>query len=186
MIREVNHNGRIIRYDLQYKKVKNINLRIKPDGTVNVSANKYVSRKTVDEIVLSKADFIIKALEKYEKNENKAQIQYFSESELHKLITEFCEKIYPYYERKGIKYPEIKFRRMVSRWGSCHPIKGIVTFNINLMYSPRECVEYVVWHEFTHFFEPNHSKRFYERLSEVCPDWKECRKILKTITIRGK
>lgn len=34
MIRKVEANNIVIEYDLQYKKVKNINLRIKPDGAV--------------------------------------------------------------------------------------------------------------------------------------------------------
>lgn len=54
-------NNKIIKYDLQYKKVKNINLRIKPDGSIHVSASKRVSQKVIDEFILSKADFILKA-----------------------------------------------------------------------------------------------------------------------------
>ncbi len=42
MIREIKYNNTIIKYDLQYKKVKNINLHIKSDCSVNVSANNIV------------------------------------------------------------------------------------------------------------------------------------------------
>ena len=95
-----------------------------------------------------------------------------------------CREVYPYYEKKGVKYPQIKFRKMKSRWGSCHPTKGILTFNTNLIYAPIECVEYVVLHEFTHFLQANHSPKFYEELEQVCPDYKECRRMLKEIYIR--
>ena len=173
-----------ILYDLQYKKVKNINLRIKSDGTVCVSANKSVPQEIIEGFVLSKADFILKAQEKYKKVQTLPKIRYFTESEICELITDICKKVYPYYEKRGIKYPQIKFRRMVSRWGSCHPVRGILTFNINLMYAPRECVEYVVRHEFTHFLQANHSKMFYEELSAVCPEWKIYRTMLKDIPIR--
>lgn len=184
MIREIKLNNTIIQYDLQYKTVKNINLRIKPDGSINVSANKKVSKKVIDDFVISKADFILRALEKYKNMPVKEQKQYYTEDELKELILTLCSKVYSYYEKYGINYPEIKFRKMVSRWGSCHTKKGILTFSTNLIYAPIECIEYVVWHEFTHFLQPNHSSKFYDELVKVYPNWKECRKKLKDINIR--
>ena len=184
MIRKIELNNTIIQYDLQYKKVKNINLRIKPDGSINVSANKRVPQKVIDDFIISKADFIVYALEKYKNMPATDQKQYFTEDEVKEQILELCNRAFPYYEKRGIKYPEIKFRRMVSRWGSCHSQKGILTFNTNLMYAPIECIEYVVYHEFTHFLQPNHSSKFYNELAKVYPNWKECRKQLRETYIR--
>ena len=184
MNREIILGNRTIKYDLQYKKVKNINLRIKPDGSINVSANKKVPQKVLDDFIISKADFIGRALEKYKNIPATVQKQYFTEDEVKEQIHDLCNKAFPYYEKRGIKYPEIKFRKMVSRWGSCHTKKGILTFSTNLMYAPAECIEYVVWHEFTHFLQPNHSSKFYDELAKVYPNWKECRKKLKEISIR--
>lgn len=184
MIKEIELNNRTIQYELQYKNVKNINLRIKPDGSINVSANKRVPQKVIDDFIISKSDFIVRALEKYKNVPVKEQKQYFSEAELKEQILWLCKKAYPYYERRGIKYPEIKFRKMISRWGSCHTQKGILTFNVNLMYAPIECIKYVVYHEFTHFLQPNHSNKFYDELAMVYPNWKDCRKKLKEIHIR--
>ena len=181
---ETTLGDRTIKYDLQYKKVKNINLRIKPDGSIKVSANKRVPQKIIDDFIISKADFIVRALEKYKNIPATVQKQYFTEDDVKEQIHDLCNKAFPYYEKRGIKYPEIKFRKMVSRWGSCHTKKGILTFSTNLMYAPAECIEYVVWHEFTHFLQPNHSTRFYDELAKVCPNWKECRKKLKEISIR--
>ena len=184
MIREIIFKDNIIQYNLQYKNVKNINMRIKPDGSINVSANKGVPLTAIDDFALSKADSIIRALERYKNMPVKEQKQYYTEGELKELILTLCNKAYPYYETRGIRYPEIKFRKMVSRWGSCHSQKGILTFNINLMYAPMECIEYVVWHEFTHFLQPNHLSDFYDELAKVYPNWNECRKKLKDINIR--
>ena len=184
MIKKIYFKQTIIYYDLQYKKVKNINLRIRSDGTIHVSANKRVPQGAIDEVLISKADFILKALEKYQKKSEQPQKQYFADSEIREVILKLCKKLYPPFEKRGIKYPQIRFRRMVSRWGSCHPVKGILTFNTNLMYAPTECIEYVILHEFTHFLQANHSGKFYDELERVCPDWKERRKMLKEINIR--
>ena len=63
MIKEIILKGRLITYDLQIKSVKNINLRIKADRTVFVSANPGVSEQTIEEFLVSKSEYILKALE---------------------------------------------------------------------------------------------------------------------------
>lgn len=173
-----------IQYTLTYKNVKNINLRVREDGSVHVSANPHVARKTIDTFVHSKAVFIEKAQKRLAERKPAPQTAWFSEEGVREKIASFCAAVYPYYERQGIPFPEIRFRKMVSRWGSCHREKGILTFNLHLMCAPPACVEYVVWHEFTHFLVPDHSANFYRELEIVCPDWKRLRKILKEIHIR--
>ena len=184
MIRTVETGGKTIEYDLQIKKVKNINMRITPDGRVCVSANRWISKKSIDAFVISKAEFISGALKKFEMRESAPRKQYYTEKELISLITELCRRVYPYFEKRGVPYPEIKFRNMVSQWGNCRPKESVLTFNKNLMFAPLECIEYVVLHEFTHFLVANHSKEFYGELSRVCPDYKELKNKLKDIKIR--
>ncbi|MBQ9914791.1 MAG: DUF45 domain-containing protein [Clostridia bacterium] len=183
MIYEISLKGRTVSYELVRKKVKNINLRIKADGSVFVSASRLVPKAVVDAFLLSKSDFILKAIDRHKESVKMPPKLYFSEQELRTLVTELCRKAYPYYEKRGVAYPQIKFRKMVSRWGSCHPTKGVLTFNINLVYAPPSCVEYVVWHEFTHFLQANHSPKFYEELAKVCPDWKRQRNCLREVCI---
>lgn len=184
MIRHIELDNIKIEYDLQRKNVKNINLRVKSDGTVSVSANEKVPQQVIDEFVISKQDFILNALEKIKNASENPSKRYFTDTQLGQLIFALCEGIYPYFAEKGVKRPQIKFRKMVSRWGSCHTQNGILTFNTNLVYAPRDCVRYVVLHEFTHFLIPNHSSEFYSELEKVCPDWKECENKLKEVNIR--
>ena len=184
MIKEIVLNGKSFKYELEYKKVKNINLRIRNDGTIYVSANRRVSQKHIEDFLVLKTAFIINALDKLGSTQKLKKEPYFTEEEIPRIIYNMCERVYPYFKRKGIEFPQIKFRKMVSRWGSCHPTKGILTFNINLMYAPVECIEYVVMHEFTHFLQANHSDRFYAELEKICPQWRECRQALREIYIR--
>ena len=65
MIKQIELNGRIISYDLQIKPVKNVNLRIKADQSVFVSANESVSPDVIDEFLKSKTDYIVGALDHY-------------------------------------------------------------------------------------------------------------------------
>ncbi len=184
MMKEIFLKDRKIQYTLEYKNVKNINLRIKPDTGVHVSANRRISEEAVEEFMLSKSDFILRALDKYASLPQKPLTQYFREDEITDFIIKACERVYPYFKEQGIAYPQIKFRKMVSQWGNCRSDKGILTFNTNLMFAPPRCIEYVVLHEFTHFIEANHSKKFYAQLEKVCPNWKLYKKMLSEIHLR--
>lgn len=184
MKRTIDLQGAVLSYELLYKKVKNINLRIKPGGEVCVSAPKGVPLFVIENFLKSRTDFIKMALEKTEMRQKKPLIPYCTEQEIRNVILSLCEKVYPIFAKRGVAYPQIKFRKMVSCWGNCRSQKGIVTFNTQLMFAPPECVEYVVLHEFTHFLQANHSAKFYEELSKVCPDWKERRCELKEIQLR--
>ena len=55
MTKEIILNGRQITYELQIKSVKNINLRIKADRTIFVSANPSISEPTIEEFLVSKS-----------------------------------------------------------------------------------------------------------------------------------
>lgn len=237
MIKTIILSGKPIQYDLQKKKVKNVNIRIKSDLTVHVSAPFRVSQKEIEQILSGKSDFILSALQKYEKSQENARLsqkesgdmdfvtvfgkampitlkdgkrnhaeivgnEFFVtlkdvndkealkkaiDNTLNKLfmetVTEICHKIYPKFENHLPYFPKIKFRRMKSRWGSCNYRKYILTFNYHLMRAPIDCVEYVIYHEFTHFIHPNHSKAFYLELSAFVPDHKIKKKELQHISI---
>ena len=183
MIKTIELSEKTITYEFTLKNVKNINLRIKTDGSIHVSANPFTLQKTIDDFIRSKEDFILKALSKYELKGKIPLREYYTVPQFQELIFEICKRVYPYYEKYGVKYPQIKFRSMKSCWGNCRPQKGILTFSTNLRFAPSECIECVVLHEFTHFLQDNHSKEFYSRLEKVCPDWKKRRKILKETSI---
>ena len=77
--------------------------------------------------------------------------------------------------------PEIKIRKMTSRWGSCAVNKKKITLNLSLVFVSREFTEYVVLHELLHFRYPGHNKEFYLAMSRYMPRWKEYRQMLKEV-----
>ena len=65
MIKTINLNGREISYNLERKNVKNINLRIKADQSIYVSASVRVSDSVIEEFLRSKAEYVLRALDHY-------------------------------------------------------------------------------------------------------------------------
>ena len=106
----------------------------------------------------------------------------FMDQQCQNVFGEIVQEIYPLFQKYGVAMPTIRTRDMDTRWGSCLVKKGIITLNKRLLEAPRNCIEYVVMHEFCHFIHPNHSKRFYGFLSMLMPDWKERKQLLESYT----
>lgn len=62
-------------YHHTQKKVKNLNLRVKPDGSIHVSSPHKTSLKYVDNFVKSNENFIFRALEKFKNLSKKPKIK---------------------------------------------------------------------------------------------------------------
>lgn len=223
MILKLTIGNQTLTYELVQKNVKNINIRIRPDKSIYVSANRDVSIQEVEALLIKKSDWILKALAHYDQRNIKKKEE-FSLKEgakiclldkeyeirmvesfcdkiemdsqritlyakdllnykklevmwgkwfalyVRKILGEAVERIYPLFKSYGVKFPEVKFRTMKTRWGSCKVNGGSITLNTKLIHFPMECIEYVVAHELAHFIHPNHSKMFYGLLSEVMPD----------------
>ena len=73
-------SDRKIVYELTRKKVKNINLRIKPDGSVHVSASNAVTIAVIERFMKKKSDFILSAIDKYSERGVKCKIQFAGRS----------------------------------------------------------------------------------------------------------
>ena len=65
MIRTLQLDKQWVQYDLTYKNIKNINLRIKADGSIMVSAPEHISCDKIDQFMTSKSNYIINSLNKF-------------------------------------------------------------------------------------------------------------------------
>jgi len=90
----------------------------------------------------------------------------------HEKFEESFDRCWPNFEKMGLSCPRLKIRRMKTRWGSLSK-SGTLTLNINLIQTPRECLEYVITHELCHIKHHDHSPAFYSLLEKVMPDWEK-------------
>jgi len=78
----------------------------------------------------------------------------------------------------GACYSRIGISNAKGRWGSCSS-RGVLNFNWRLMMAPREVVDYVVIHEVVHLGELNHSKRFWQKVKVLAPDYLQAKRWLE-------
>ena len=78
--------------------------------------------------------------------------------------------------RVDLKHVAVRNQR--SRWGSCSA-SGTVSLNWRLIQTPEFVRDYIIWHELAHLWELNHSDRFWARVGEVCPGWRDAERWIK-------
>lgn len=92
--------------------------------------------------------------------------------ELRALATLLVEK---WAAKLHLPIPELGIKRMKTKWGTCSIEARRIWLNLELAKKSPQCVEYVVIHELTHFFERAHSDNFVSRMDEALPQWRTAR-----------
>lgn len=97
------------------------------------------------------------------------------------LCRELNEEVRAELQRNGLAPPptQITIKDMKTRWGSCSYTKGHISINIRLAAYPRETVLSVFWHEYAHYWHHDHSKRYYDFLLRLYPDYYRWNDLLK-------
>lgn len=78
----------------------------------------------------------------------------------------------------GVDVKHVTVRNQRSRWGSCSA-NGTISLNWRLVQTPESVRDYIIFHELMHLREMNHSARFWARVEEVCPAWRDAERWLK-------
>ena len=78
----------------------------------------------------------------------------------------------------GVEVKLVSVRNQRSRWGSCSA-NGTISLNWRLVQTPDFVRDYIIYHELMHLREMNHSARFWARVEEVCPGWREAERWLR-------
>lgn len=203
------YNNKEYNIEIIRKNNKNTYIRVR-NNTIVITTNYLTSTKTIEKLINNNRNFIDKALTKsIEKKEDtyfklfgksydivygfpnteieENKIYTKDEKTLNKYLTKY---IYNIYEEKlnhwynifeeNIPVPNLKIRKMTSRWGVCNIKNKNITLNLELSKYDIKALDYVIVHELSHFIHPNHSKKFWSLVSKYYPNYKEVRKYLKT------
>lgn len=196
VIRSILLGEQLISYTLSYKKVKNINLRIKADGEICVSAAKSVPLTTIEDFLRRKSQWILSVLAEVQQgkpqpSDNEVYCcgtvltlpsgtdrSVWQKNKAAELLPASYDKAWELFQDVGFSKPVLHLRKMKSRWGSCIPSKGVITLNTALVGASVDCQIAVAAHELCHMLHPNHSKAFYAELCRRYPNYEQQHKTL--------
>lgn len=96
----------------------------------------------------------------------------------HWLKTHTLELLAPraahYAARIGLRAPALGISNARTQWGVC-TASGRIRLSFRLAHLAPELADYVVAHEVAHLVELNHSKRFWQIVETLYPDWRAAR-----------
>ncbi len=104
----------------------------------------------------------------------------YVERYLKKTLVDRVTAVMPHLAARVGKTPSSWYiRKMTTRWGTCNTKTGRVCLNLNLVYYPPQCLDYVIIHELCHLYVKGHGKDFWQYVERYCPDYKQARGLLK-------
>lgn len=109
-------------------------------------------------------------------------VRELKENEIECIKNKISSRVSYYGKLMNVTWGRITIRNQRTRWGSCSS-KGNLNFNYQLYYLKDELLDYVVVHELTHRKHMNHSREFWQEVERYCPNYRECRKHLKEISL---
>lgn len=170
------------------KKVKNANLRIKPENPALIHMSIPQGMTYAGAVRMLDQPRILRWLENYQKKLSEKPVpprmqeqeRLQTEPYYRKRLQEVLPGLFDRWEsRMGVKSGKVSIRNTKSQWGSCNTRTGNISISVWLGAFPAECIEYVVIHELAHLLEPGHNARFYGILDQYYPNWRACRERLK-------
>ena len=235
MKKSIEHQGESIPYELTRKKVKNLNARVRRDGSLSVSAPLWCPDAQIEAFLRTCLPRLQQARQVY--LERQAQpflydgkvlrltgqpvtvhllrgcrrqaiqqtdalcltaqlndpdtvyqslLDRFLLARAKQMLPALYEQLYTRFFQGRFPCPALRFRRMVSRFGTCHCTRGIITLNTYLLLAEPSAIEYVILHELVHMLHPDHSARFYACVAEYMPDYRARAATLKTVALPNK
>lgn len=170
-----------LKYTLVKSERKSVSIQIKPDGQIVVRAPKRMSVRDIHKLVREKESWIRRHMDAVAEQTEEA-VDYLTREEIQTLANQALkvipERVRFYAPKVGVTYGRITIRNQKTRWGSCSS-KGNLNFNCLLMLTPKEVIDSVVVHELCHRKEMNHSKKFYDEVYRVFPEYDKWDKWLK-------
>lgn len=199
----LNVDGLEIPVEVTRKRVKNLNLRVRSDGTVTLSIPLRTPHAYAQAFLDRKAAWIAERVRRSAEQEalktpdgeapgyiplwgapvqrEAALGEHIGIDDLYRAeVTRVLPDVAARIEQIiGVHAARWSVRTMKTRWGSCTPKTGAIRINSRLAAYPPECLEFVVAHELVHLLEPSHNARFHALLDEFYPENRRVSQLLK-------
>ena len=197
IILEIELNQENFTVSLDSKSRKNLNIRIKPNNVIAVSKPAHFSQKKLLQYLKDHREWILDRSHKvnllHESRNSHVDSEWITifgeevkasdfrnvKEELEMILSGYIDQKRDYYDQLLNKKPMITIKKMKGKWGYCIPSKNQLFFNIKLVHYPKEVIDYVILHEYTHLKIPNHSREFYDFIKKDMPNYKRHIKYLK-------
>lgn len=154
-------------------------LRIADGGKIFFRARELsiIFKEGRKERILINGDKLIIQNHKLNSDKARAQIEKYLTQKATEYIIPRAEALAKYL---GVdkKVTEIKLRKTKSKWGHCTS-NGVIQYNWLIMLAPYSIIDYMITHEVCHLLHMDHSRRYWDLVESICPQYLQYIKWLK-------
>lgn len=158
-----------LQIEVTRKNVKRLNMRVRKDGSLAVSAPIFTSNLMIINFVRSNRDWIDRALAK---SQSRKPIDDFTEADRRQLKARIAARLPQIEAATGLRSNGWTVRKMTTRWGSCNTRTHHLNFSLMLADQPDDLLDYVIVHELVHTKVADHGPRFKAYMDKLMPDWR--------------
>ncbi|MCX6754266.1 MAG: M48 family metallopeptidase [Candidatus Nomurabacteria bacterium] len=163
------------------KRAKRMRVAIYCDGSCVVTIPRTIPQTIVEKFLIKKSKWVLDKIEyfsnfkgTYSKTGNKRDYLRYKDEALN-LAEKRIKHFNQFY---GYKWNKITIKNQKTRWGSCSK-KGNLNFNYKIVLLPESMTDYIIVHELCHLGEFNHSRKFWNLVAKIIPNYLEIRYELK-------
>lgn len=158
------------------KGMKRLLLSVRSDGTLLLSAPRLTPLFFIEQFLNRSKEWIEKRFTEYSENSTlrkKAQEEYEQKRDEARLI--ISDRVARFAQKLGVSYNKISIRDQRTRWGSCSR-SGNLSFSYRIAFLSDRYLDYVIVHELGHRLYFDHSRKFWNAVGSIIPDYKNIRK----------
>lgn len=186
MKRKITVHNKTVSYTLRKsKRARRMRLAVYHDGSIVVTTPHGLLENEAERFIKDKINWIFVKLSFFKKYGGKLTSKYN-----HADYLKYKEKAQRLAENRleyfntiyNFEFNRISIRNQKTRWGSCSK-KGNLNFNYKILFLPPHILDYIIAHELCHLKEFNHSRKFWNFVAEIVPNYLEIKKELRKNSI---
>lgn len=133
---------------------------------------KVVETKGIEEPYLTESSILIGFCKSQAKRQKELMNWYLQNTE--DVLMPRIQKLVTFMKQR---YNSIKIINSKAKWGMCDSKRNLY-FNWKLLMLSPEIIDYIIIHEIAHLIELNHSKKFWEIVGAVIPNYKKKKEVV--------
>jgi len=182
MKRQINLHNRVVNYSVRRsKRAKRMRLAVYCDGNFIVTVPQAFPSNSIDRYVIAKSQWVISKMDFFEELKKRQKLTLGNDGyELYKdkalkMVTERLTALNNKHYR--LKFNKLTIKSQKTRWGSCSKKRNL-NFNYKILFLPPKIRDYIMIHELCHLKEFNHSRKYWNFVARVLPDYLNIRNSL--------
>lgn len=183
MQKQILLHNREVAYTLKRsQRAKRMRLTVYCTGDFVVTAPNHLRENNIDLYLIQKSRWVLEKMDFFEDlHKNQPQvITDMDDKALRAKALELVEKKVKRFNRKlKVKFNAITVKDQKTCWGSCSKKRNL-NFNWRIVLLPDHLADYIVVHELCHLKEFSHSRRYWNLVASILPNYAELVKDLKS------